>query len=302
LHNKNIIGVLKVALAASLWGVAYPLTKGALNDVPPILLGTLRFGIAGILFCIFTNSKPLSGIQDVHKKTFIKLSFWGVFILVLGMNFGLLWAPGIAASILSGTPPLFTIILARYFFNEKISLIQLVSIIFALLGLGLLGQDSASYQELESWKIWAGCLLTLIPQFAWAMYGIIGKKLSQNYSWKVVCRDTFCLGSLMLLPFSLLEVFYKGVGTWNLTTCAILFYLAILNSVVTYSLWNSALSQISVSLASFIIYLQPISGAIVSWLFFKEYLGLNGGIGALLIFVALGLVLFEKRKKSKNQN
>ncbi len=300
-QKNNIIGILKVAFAASLWGVAYPLTKGALTDVPPILLGTLRFGIAGLLFCLFTRSLPLAGIDQLHKKTFASLAFWGVFILILGMNFGLLWAPGIAASILSGTPPLFTVILSWYFFKEKISKTQLLSIGIALAGLGLLGKDSTTQQSLPDWKIWLGCLLTLVPQFSWAMYGIIGKKLSQRYSWKLVCRDTFSLGAIMLFPLATVETYFNGFGTWTYKTGLILFYLAILNSIVTYSLWNSALSQISVNLASFIIYLQPISGAIVSWLLFKEYLGINGGIGTMLIFVALAIVLFEKTKILKKK-
>lgn len=292
-------GILRVALAALVWGVAYPLTKVALAGVPPIFLGFLRFLIAGGIFMAADRSLPLQGVAPEDRRGFIRLAFWGVFVLILGMNFGLIWAPGIAASVLSGTPPLFTVILAALYLGEKMHPVQFISIAVALSGLALLGNDfSAAPSALASWQIWTGCLLTLIPQFSWAMYGIVGKKLSARYHWRMICRDTFSLGALMLMPLAAIEVWYQGAGTWNLQAILILAYLAIMNSVVTYSLWNSALKLIPVALASFLIYLQPVSGAVLSYLLFGEKLGSGGLAGTLLIFVALTLVLAHNRKGS----
>ncbi|PKL45580.1 MAG: hypothetical protein CVV41_00860 [Candidatus Riflebacteria bacterium HGW-Riflebacteria-1] len=298
--NPIINGSLRVALAAVIWGVAYPLTKLVLADTPPVQLGFLRFLLAGLIFMISERSMPLHGVEPEDRKCFYKLAFWGVFLLILGMNFGLFWAPGIAASLLSGTPPLFTVVLAAILLGEKMRISQFVSIGLALTGLALLGGDVSSSQEgLLPWQIWVGCLLTLIPQFSWAMYGITGKRLSAKYHWRTICRDTFMLGALMLLPLATIEAAVTGFGIWNGQTVAILLYLAIFNSVVTYSLWNSALKLIPVALASFLIYLQPVSGAILSYFIFGESLGWNGVAGTALIFVALTLVLLPNtRSKS----
>lgn len=288
-------GSLRVAAAAFIWGAAYPLTKVVLTDIPPVFLGFLRFSLAGIAFMISERSMPLQNVAPGDRKCFFKLAFWGVFVLILGMNYGLIWAPGIAASILSGTPPLFTVILAAIFLGERIMAVQIVSIVLALSGLALLGSDLSEASCLEPWKIWIGCLLTLVPQFAWAMYGITGKRLSSKYDWRLICRDTFSLGALMLAPVALMEICIKGFGAWDMQSMGILLYLAIMNSVVTYSLWNSALRLIPVSLACFLIYLQPISGAVLSFFLFGEKLGAYGLMGVLLIFVALTLVLLPQK-------
>lgn len=295
-----INGSLRVALAALLWGAAYPLTKVVLTDIPPVLLGFLRFLLAGLFFVISDRSLPLHNVAAEDRKSFFKLAFWGVFLLILGMNYGLIWAPGIAASVLSGTPPLFTIILAAVFLGEKIRSVQFISIFIALCGLAMLGGDLNTASSLPAWKSWTGCLLTLIPQVSWAMYGITGKRLSSKYHWQQICRDTFSLGALMLAPVALIEVAFKGWGVWNVQSLGILLYLAIMNSVVTYALWNSALKLIPVSLASFLIYLQPISGAILSYVLFKEKLGSAGITGTALIFVALTMVLLPAKKSSTN--
>lgn len=294
-----INGTLRVAIAALLWGAAYPLTKVALAGVSPVFFGFLRFLLAGCIFMAADRSLPLQDVEPEDRREFTKLAFWGAFLLILGMNFGLLWAPGIAASILSGTPPLFTVVLAAIYLGERMRLIQFISIALALSGLALLGSDlSESSTSLPSWKILVGCLLTMVPQFSWAMYSIIGKKLGNKYHWRLICRDTFTLGALMLLPLAAIEVALKGFGNWTLQSVLILGYLVIMNSVVTYSLWNSALKMIPVSLASFLIYLQPISGAVLSYFLFGEKLGLAGLAGTILIFIALTLVLW--RQDSKN--
>lgn len=299
--NSWIGGIIRVAVAAVVWGVAYPLTKLALVDTPPMMLGFLRFFLAGMVFVVTERSLPLSGVEPNDRRCFFKLAFWGVFVLTLGMNYGLVWAPGIVASLLSGTPPLFTVILAAVYLKESLQKIQVASIPVAILGLALLSGDFGSAAtEHASWKIWTGCLLTLVPQFAWAMYGIIGKRLSDHYHWRVVCRDTFMLGAAMLLPAALIETALCGWGTCSNQALAVLAYLVFMNSVLTYSLWNSALKLIPVSVASFLIYLQPVSGAVLSYFLFGEKLGLPGAAGAMLIFVALTMVLIHAaNKKSK---
>lgn len=290
--SQQINGSIRVALAAAIWGAAYPLTKLVLTDIPPVFLGFLRFFLAGLFFILITRSMPLSGIPTEERKTFFGLAFWGVFLLILGMNFGLIWAPGIAASVLSGTPPLFTVILAAIYLAEPMQTRHFISVALALTGLAMLSGDlSTGESSAESWKVLIGCVLTLVPQFSWAMYGIVGKKMSCRYHWSVICRDTFCLGSLLLLPFALIEIMLTGPGAWNFQAISILGYLALMNSVITYSLWNSALRMISVSTASFLIYLQPISGAILSYFLFGEKPALTGFLGILFIFIALVLVV-----------
>jgi drug/metabolite transporter (DMT)-like permease len=265
-----------------------------LSDIPPVLLGFLRFFLAGLLLMASDRSYPLQNVAVEDRRSFFKLAFWGVFLLIIGMNYGLIWAPGIAASLLSGTPPLFTIVLASPILGEKMRPAQFLSIFLAISGMAFLGGDF-SISGQENWKTWVGCLLTLVPQFSWAMYGITGKQLSSQYHWKTICRDTFFLGALMLAPVALIETAFLGIGHWSVPTAGILLYLALMNSVVTYSLWNSALGMISVSLASFLIYLQPISGAALSFFLFGESLGFKGAVGTGLIFLALTIVLLPEK-------
>ena len=145
----------------------------------------------------------------------------------------------------------------------------------------------------------AGIILVTVPQIAWAVYTLLGKRILSIYSWIYVCRDTFTLGAVMLAPIALLEILSGGPGLWDGKVAAILLFLALANSVVTYGLWNSALKMIPATTAGFILYLQPVSGVILSMLLFGERTGAAGLGGIALIFLALMLALLPDRPAMK---
>lgn len=293
----HLRGIAQVALAAVLWGAAYPLTKGVLDTLPPIGLGFFRFALASLVLVVLTRSAPLSGVAPADRRAMGWLAFWGTFVLVLGMNFGLRWAPGIASSIISGTPPLFTVILAAVWLREPWQGRQFAAVAIALAGLFLLAGDTPDAAP-RGPHYWLGIVLVIIPQVAWAVYGILGKAIISRYPWPVLCRDTFALGAAMLAPFALAEAWQDGLGTWGSREWLVLGYLGICNSVFTYGLWNSALAMIPVSTASFVLYLQPISGAVLSSILFGERLGPAGWAGTALVFLALTLVLRQRSPAS----
>jgi len=291
--SRRWFAIGRIVLAAAIWGAAYPLTKGALNQVPPLLLGAGRFLLAGLVLMAWTRSLPLAGVAPPDRPRMVGLAFWGTFVLVVGMNYGLGWAPAGIASILSGTPPLFTVFLAAAWLGDPLERRHFLALGVALAGMVLLAREGLDFSP--GWRTLAGCVLVLVPQIAWAVYSVLGKAILATYDWRIVCRDTFALGAAMLLPLAGLEVAWLGPGVWDARSLGILLYLGLLNSVGTYGLWNSALQAIPVSTASFILYLQPITGAILAVILFGESFGARGLLGSLLVFGALSLVLAPTR-------
>ena len=293
-NRLPIAGFIQVALAATIWGAAYPLTKGVLHQVPPLLLATGRFAIAATVLMLFTRSLPLAGIERRRYRSMFGLAFWGTFFLVVTMNFGLRWAPATASAILSGTPPLFTVVLAALWLGEPLQRRHPPALLAAMAGIALLTGESGS--AAAGWQTWAGCLLVLAAQVSWAVYSVLGKEILATYPWPMICRDTFALGTLMLAPFALAEWLLQGHGEWNAASFGVLLYLGIANSVVTYGLWNRSLTMIPVTTASFILYLQPISGAVLGHVLFGDSLGMAGWAGSVLIFAALTAVLWPDKQ------
>lgn len=288
--GSRVRGIAQVVLAASIWGAAYPLTKDVLAQVPPITFGFARFALAGLILMVISRSLPLQGVEPGDRRRMWHLAFWGTFVLVTAMNIGLRWAPGVVSSVISGTPPLFTVLLAAAWGFEPLRMRHLGAAALAIAGLAMLCGDMRG-PEIAGAPAVAGIILVTVPQVAWAIYTLLGKRILALYSWIYVCRDTFTLGALMLAPLALAEVALSGAGTWNGKAAATLLFLAIANSVITYGLWNSALRLIPATTAGFILYLQPVSGVILSMALFGESTGTTGIAGIALIFTALLLAL-----------
>ncbi|HOY67089.1 MAG TPA: DMT family transporter [Candidatus Ozemobacteraceae bacterium] len=286
-------GIVQVMLAATIWGAAYPLTKDVLAQVPPITFGFARFAIAGLLLMAWTRTAPLQGIATADRPRMWQMAFWGTFVLVIFMNLGLGRAPGIVSSVISGITPLFTVILAAFWRIEPLRLRHLAAAALAFTGLVLLCGDMRGASTTGLTAL-VGTVLVTIPQISWSVYSILGKEVTARYPWQTACRDTFALGALMLAPVAMVETAVAGFGTWDLKACLTLGFLGFLNSVVTYGLWNSALSLIPVSTASFVLYLQPVSGVVLSMLMFGERTGPAGLAGTGLIFAALLIALREE--------
>lgn len=291
---SGVRGIVQVALAASIWGAAYPLTKDVLAQVPPITFGFARFALAGLILIIVSRSLPLQGIEKEDRRRMWHLAFWGTFVLVTAMNLGLRWAPGVVSSVISGTPPLFTVLLAASWGLEPLRGRHICAAVIAIAGLFLLCGDMRG-SDVTGAPAVAGIILVTIPQVAWAVYTLLGKRILSIYSWIYVCRDTFTLGAVMLAPIALFECLSGGLGLWDGKVATTLLFLAFANSVVTYGLWNSALKLIPATTAGFILYLQPVSGVILSMILFGERTGATGIAGIGLIFLALLLALRPDR-------
>ena len=279
----------QILLAATIWGVAYPLTKDVLTLVPPLLLGFLRFLLAGGILMLMARSGPLSGVEPQDRRRMVVLAFWGSFVLVVSMNFGLRWAPAGTASIISGTPPLFTFLFAWYRLGEVPGKRHFLALVIAMAGIVLLTRD-ASLGAVDR-KVIFGIILVTIPQVAWAIYTVLAKDLLKKYHWLIICRDTFVIGALMMLIPALWEGAGSGWGDWNRRSLLGLIYLGTLNSVGTYSLWNRALRGISATTASFLLYWQPVSGALLAYVWFGERFGPAGWAGVGAVFAGLTIVL-----------
>ncbi|MBF0406545.1 MAG: EamA family transporter [Candidatus Riflebacteria bacterium] len=288
-ESKFYYGVLQVVLAAAIWGAAYPLTKDALRNISPLFLGFCRFFLAGILLMAYSKSMPLENIEKKDRWAVISMAFWGTFLLVIAMNLGLSRAPGVVASVLSGTPPLFTVVLAAFWLKEPMERRHFAAVVLSISGIFLLSNNYVD--ENISGGMLTGVALLLLAQISWAVYGILGKEAISRYTWLQICRDTFSLGALMLAPVALAELIIKGPGIWNIQGYLTLAYLGIGNSIITYGLWNNALRVIPVSTASFVLYLQPISGAILSVIIYGETLSAQSISGCILIFIGLSIVL-----------
>ena len=140
------------------------------------------------------------------------------------------------------------------------------------------------------WQSWVGYAIYLISALGWAAYNVMGRNVMQQYDALPSTTAAAIVGVIVLLPFAVGE--YLNGQTTHFTVASItgVLYTGIGVTVFGYVALFWALRHVAPSQVAAMMYIQPIAGTIVAWLWLNEQPGLNFFVGALLTFVGVGLV------------
>ena len=110
-----LLVIIAFAIVYLVWGSTYFFIKMAVDGFPPLLLGALRFFIAGILLLIWCAIK---GEQIFVKRNMIHAAVSGFLLLVVG-NGAVIWAeqtlPSAMVAIMVSSPPIWFVLLDNVF-------------------------------------------------------------------------------------------------------------------------------------------------------------------------------------------
>ncbi len=121
------------------WGSTYLLNKIVVSELPPLMLSSIRFVIAGgLIFCIALVLKiPIL----ISRKQFINSLIAAFFFLAYG-NGTIVWALQYVdsgfASLEASTQPIVILILMRLFYGIKIKTKSIIGVVLGILGIYLL--------------------------------------------------------------------------------------------------------------------------------------------------------------------
>jgi drug/metabolite transporter (DMT)-like permease len=286
-----------ITISIICWSLAFIFIKIALNDLSFLNLTIMRFVVVGMVLGLIsvTQSKKF---HPLHKKDIIPvfiLGFFGVIVYHLGLNYGEQYVSPGAASLIISTIPIFTVILAIMFLNEKITLRKFMGIVIALSGIMIIsmwGDPRGSIEIAYS----LGAIAVLVAALMGAFYTIAGKKLLRKYDPFSLTVYAMLLGSLGLLPFvniSLLnEILSLPLFTWS----AIIF-LGIFSTIVAYSLWYAVLKVKNASEVSVYLYAIPVISTIISYFVFDDPITPFFIVGGILIIGGVAIVNLKKKNK-----
>jgi len=283
-------------LTVLFWGNAFVGIKVALRDMAPLDLTILRFFLASLFF-LLAMLLNFRGLPLPRKRDMLRLVLLGLLggvIYHVFLNFGEQFIPAGTASLIIGSSPIFTAILASIFLKEKLNLTGIMGIILAFLGLFLVSWKGSG-EELGVGSV-LGLLAVLGSSLSWALYPILAKGIVFKKGSLFVSAYLQFFAFLILVPFS-----YKSldkIGNFSLSSWLAVFFLAFFCTFLGYIFYNRALGSLGATVSSTYIYLVPVVALIFSWLLLKESLNFLGIAGALLVIVGVFLVNSGYRKGS----
>jgi O-acetylserine/cysteine efflux transporter len=278
--------LLALAVVA-VWGTNFVVIKLALNTLPPLLLGVLRFALAFLPAALFI---PRPAVP------WPKLAAYGV--LIGAGQFGLLYlamdgriAPGLASLVIQ-TQVFFTIGLAMVADGERVRPHQWVALLLATAGIAVIAAHTGGDITL------AGLLMVLAGAVSWALGNQVARTMGRvQMLGVVVWSSVFALPPLLAL--SLLAEgparMAQGLAAADAGVWAAVVWQAVGNSLFGYAAWGWLLARHPAATVAPMALLVPVFGMGASALLLGEGLPAWKLGAAALVLSGLALNLFGPR-------
>lgn len=275
---KDLLLALVVIIV---WGMNFVVIKVGLDDIPPMLLGALRFMLAAFPAILFIKRPQIPFRWLLAYGATISLGQFA--FLFSAMKVGM---PAGLASLVLQSQAFFTLFFAALFLGERLRATNFIGLLIAAGGLLLIGMQGDRSMTL------AGFVLTICAASMWALGNIVTRKVGKvNLVGLVVWGSLippipfFALSWLLEGPQAI-ESALRGIG-WS--SILVLLYLAFGATILGYSLWSRLLSRYPANTVAPFSLLVPVVGLTSAALLLDEHLGAMQAIGALLVMLGLAI-------------
>lgn len=282
-------------LLAMVWGLSIPATKLGLQDLPPLTLTALRFGVA-VPFLFLLAFRRLR-LPRRAIPAMVTLGVLGITLGNVAQSFGVQGTSASAGTIISATIPVFVVIFAAIRLKQAVTGRQWVGLGAAFAGIALVAVGTGSGADDASTTTAAGVAWMLLSAVAIAFYYIWSAELAEKYGTVPVAAWNILAGFVAILPLAGWEATHTP---FQITAQAVWVaaYLGVAVTVAGLFLWLHLLRVVPARVAASVQYLQPVFGIAASAALFGDRLGVLFALGVVLILGGLALAVFNKRPGS----
>lgn len=288
-----LIGMVVVIL----WGLNFIAIKIGLQDIPPLLLGAVRFLLACFPIIFFLPRPPVDWRWLIALGLAINVGQFS--FLFIGMKVGM---PAGLASLVLQSQAFFTLLAGAVWLGERWGWNHLAGLALAAGGMVTIGWQQGG--EMTA----AGFACTLAAAACWGVGNVIMRQATQGIPPSSMLALVVWAGAVAILPLLLLSWIIEGYDAW-LTACfavswasfGAVVYLSLLATLAGYGLWGKLLSRYPAAMVSPLALLVPVVGLSSAAFFLGEAVTLGQGLGALLVMAGLIVHVFGGRWLASNK-
>jgi O-acetylserine/cysteine efflux transporter len=284
----SINQILLALIVPITWGFGYALTKIGMDQFTPLLLMSLRFGIAGLILVWFT--KPPWGFM---RELFI-IAFIGSTIQYGFTYYGLKGIDVSTASILVQLEGPILALLSTLILKERLGWPRALGMGLAFTGVIVIAGEPRLSDSLDS------VALVITGAVFWAIAQIMISRLKSLSGITILAWIAIIATPQMLLISLVIEEGqWESIKSANLVDWSIVFYLSFIMTVIGYSVWYHLLRICDVSKISPFLMLLPVTSIIAGIVLLNEQFTLAMGIGGVLVMTGVASTLIKWREPTK---
>ncbi|HTB08062.1 MAG TPA: EamA family transporter [Bacteroidia bacterium] len=293
--NRVVKAHLALLIVNFIYGANFTIVKSVQEaHIPPFALVLLRAFSSMTLFWL---TSFFVAHEKIERKDFIKVMMLGVFGVALNQLLfikGLYQTTPINASIIMMFNPAIVMLIEIIFLNAKALPMRVAGIVMGIFGTSVLllfGNAISAH---------TGDVMVLINCISWGIYLVMVKPLMIKYKTVTIVKWVFAFGTIYVLPFGWPEARIFDPSHVSIVSWICIGYVVVASTYIAYFLNTYALAELSPSIASTYIYLQPIIAAAIAIYLKKEELDWIKVTSAVLVIVGIYLVSLSRKQERNN--
>jgi drug/metabolite transporter (DMT)-like permease len=289
---------LQAIFVTFLWSTSWVLIKiGLRGDLPAISFAGLRYGLAFLCLVPFVlfSPKQRAALKNLSAREWLNLSLLGVVLYTVTqslMYVSLDTLPSAMVSLVLNLTSVFIAISGVFLLKERPSSLQWIGIWVAAVGVGVYFLPIAlEHGQVIGLAFAAACMAGNVAS------GLFGRQVNRGQSIPplVVTFVSMGVGAALMLVIGGTTL---GFGHPTGTDWLIIAWLAVVNTAVTFTLWNATLRTLTAVESSILNSLMMPQIAILALLFLGETLSAKDTLGLILVFAGVVIVQIRIRKQA----
>ena len=278
------------------WGSTYLAIRVAVRTMPPFLMASIRFLLAGGLLYAFAIRRGDREGDRPGWPQWRATAIVGTF-LFLGGNGLVVWAEqrvssGIAALLIASVP-LWIALIGFVAMRERLPKIAVAGVVVGFGGAALLVKPSGS-QHVDL----LGALALVGASFLWA--------IGTLYATRAPLPKRSLVSAAMQLLWGGVTTGIAGIAAGELSqfhpskfsgeSILAVVYLVVIGAIVAFPAYSWLVQNAPPTLVSTYAYVNPVIAVFLGWLILGEHIGVNTVIAGAVICVAVAMIVTARAK------
>ena len=280
--------IFLIIVVMAVWGANFGVSKWGLQELPPLMLIGLRFGLTALLLVPFTRL-PRDKMLPV-----LMLSVTLGFVHFSLMFTGLRQVDASTAAIAAQVQVPFSALLAAIFFKDRLGWRRALGMALAIAGVVLLaGEPQTSSNILYLGMIIASSMI-------WAVAAIQMKQLADvdaltlNGWMALFAAPQLLVGSWLLEDGHLEAIAGAGWKGWGAVV-----YMAVVVTIFGYGIWMKMLSRYQVNQVMPFTLLAPVFGVVAGVVMLGEGLSLLKLLGGVITICGVAIITVRRPQQAQ---
>lgn len=293
--KPNIGGYFYLFITVVFFSTYEVVSKTLVGIVDPFQINFIRFFIGGVFL---SSILLINRDYKISRKDLFYVLLLGIINVVVSMNllqFSLYIkdAKASVAAVIFSSNPIFVTAFSAMLEKEKIPLYKVAGLLVGIAGIFTIFMEKLN-SGITDFK---SPLLALLSALFFAVYTVIGRRVSVRIGSLKMNSYSFILGSLCLLPILLLSS--APVFTFDSSGIPQVIYLSIFATGIAYLSYFKGLSLVGASSGSLIYFIKPVLASFIAILFLKESASVNLLTGTIMIISGITVIIYWTQIKEK---